>query len=358
MDKEQIREKLLDLEKQLSLIGARYHKLAINEKKEKLEKETGEELFWKRPDQADLLRQLKYYSEIFSIYNNLVKMHGEYTQLFHEEFDEEMLYEIEKDLSAGLNDAKNLEISLLLNKEEDKKFCFLDINSGAGGTEAQDWAEMLLRMYVRFCERENFSFKIIDYIAGEGAGIKSATIYIGAEFATGLLESEKGIHRLVRVSPFDANQRRHTSFAAVMITPEAPDISVEILPTDLKIDTFRAGGAGGQHVNKTDSAVRITHLPTNIVVQCQNERSQMQNRETAMKMLRAKLFQRERDLLFEKQKQIEKKKIEWGSQVRSYVLHPYKMVKDHRTNHESAQPDKVLDGDIMTFIEKYLIMRE
>jgi peptide chain release factor 2 len=214
---------------------------------------------------------------------------------------------------------------------------------------------MLLRMYLRFCERERFNVDILDYQAGEAAGIKSATIFVKGKNAYGLLKAEIGIHRLVRISPFDANKRRHTSFAAVMAIPESPEIEINIDPKDLRIDTYRAGGAGGQHVNKTESAVRITHIPTGIVVQCQNERSQIQNRETAMKMLKARLVQKQKEEEEAKLASIERKKIEWGSQIRSYVLHPYKMVKDHRTDIESPQPDLVLDGDIMEFIEGYLL---
>ena len=214
---------------------------------------------------------------------------------------------------------------------------------------------MLLRMYVRFCEREDLKIDVLDYQAGEEAGVKSATLFVRGRNAYGFLKTEAGIHRLVRISPFDSNKRRHTSFAAVTVTPEVEDEKVEVNEADLRIDTFRAGGAGGQHVNKTDSAVRITHLPTNIVVACQSERSQIQNRVTAMKMLKAKLMEKQEQERLAKEAAIEKKKIEWGSQIRSYVLHPYKMVKDHRTDYESPQPDLVLDGEIMDFIEAYLL---
>jgi peptide chain release factor 2 len=210
-------------------------------------------------------------------------------------------------------------------------------------------------MYLRFCEREGLSVEIIDYQPGEEAGIKSATLFIRGKNPYGTLKSENGIHRLVRISPFDASRRRHTSFAAVSVTPETPEVEVAIDPKDLRIDTYRASGAGGQHVNKTESAVRITHLPTGIVVQCQNERSQSQNKETAMKMLKARLAQRIKEEREAKAAKVEKKKIEWGSQIRSYVLHPYKMVKDHRTNQESPQPDLILDGELNDFIEAYLI---
>ena len=214
---------------------------------------------------------------------------------------------------------------------------------------------MILRTYLRFCEREILPASIIDYQGGEEAGIKSATLFIKGKNPYGLLKSEAGVHRLVRISPFDASKRRHTSFCAINVTPERPEIEVSIDPKDLRIDTYRASGAGGQHVNKTDSAVRITHFPSGIVVQCQNERSQTQNKETAMKMLKAKIAQKLKEEQSAKDASVEKKKIEWGSQIRSYVLHPYKMVKDHRTNEESPQPDLVLDGDLMSFIESYLV---
>lgn len=214
---------------------------------------------------------------------------------------------------------------------------------------------MLMRMYVRFCEDNKFNAQVVDYQAGEQAGIKSVTLFIKGSNAYGLLKSEHGIHRLVRISPFDANKRRHTSFAGVFVIPEVPDVAITIDQKDLRIDTYRAGGAGGQHVNKTESAVRITHIPTNIVVQCQNERSQHQNKDVAMKMLMAKLAQKQREEKLAHVATIEKKKIEWGSQIRSYVLHPYKMVKDHRTDHESPQPDLVLDGALIPFIESFLL---
>ena len=263
---------------------------------------------------------------------------------------------VEEEIAKLCRTIAKFKLELLINKKEDAGNCYLSINAGAGGTESQDWASMLLRMYIRFCERENFDLQVLDFQSGEEAGIKSATLYIKKRNATGLLKAECGVHRLVRISPFDSNKRRHTSFAAVTILPEIEDAVIEIQEKDLRVDTYRAGGAGGQHVNKTDSAVRITHLPTNIVVQCQNERSQMQNRQVAMKMLKAKLFDRqEEEHRLQNENAVDRKKIEWGSQIRSYVLHPYKMVKDHRTDFESSQPDLVLDGEIMDFIEAYLV---
>jgi peptide chain release factor 2 len=246
-------------------------------------------------------------------------------------------------------------VHLLLRGEYDANNAFITINSGAGGTESQDWANMLLRMYQRFCERERFGVTILECHPGEEAGIKNATLLIKGANAYGLLKAEHGVHRLVRISPFDSNARRHTSFAAINITPEIDDDgAIEIDEKELRIDTYRAGGAGGQHVNKTDSAVRITHLPSGIVTQCQNERSQMQNKKVAMKVLKARLIQKQEDEKRAAKQAVKKDNNEWGSQIRSYVLHPYKMVKDLRTQHESSQPDAVLDGELMPFIEKWL----
>lgn len=251
----------------------------------------------------------------------------------------------------------DLEFRSLLSEEADKNNAILSINAGAGGTESCDWAAMLLRMYSRWAEGKGFVVTLIDQLPGEEAGIKNITIIIKGDYAYGFLKSEAGVHRLVRISPFDSNKRRHTSFASVDVIPEvSDDIQVDIKESDLKVDTYRAGGKGGQHVNKTDSAVRITHIPTGIVVQCQNERSQFKNKTMALKILRAKLYERERA---KKVKEIEnaydqKKEIAWGSQIRSYVLHPYSMVKDHRTEHQTSNSQAVLDGEIDSFIEAYL----
>lgn len=311
--------------------------------------------FWK---QTELAKQLQALKTQQATYQQLIQGQTELTELsdlFADDPNE--LPEIARSISRLTKQLAKFKIELLLNQPDDQANCFLNINGGAGGTEAQDWANMLLRMYLRFCEQEHLSVSVLDYQPGEEAGIKSATLYIKGKYAYGTLKAEHGIHRLVRISPFDANQRRHTSFCGVFITPELQDVAISIDPKDLRVDTYRAGGAGGQHVNKTDSAVRITHLPTNIVVQCQNERSQAQNKEVAMKMLLAKLVEKQRAEQEEQLAGIEKKKMEWGSQIRSYVLHPYKMVKDHRTEHESVQPDLVLDGDLMPFIEAYLVQQ-
>ncbi|MBP3630653.1 MAG: peptide chain release factor 2 [Clostridia bacterium] len=248
-------------------------------------------------------------------------------------------------------------IETLLNKEYDDGPAILTFHSGAGGEEAQDWAEMIARMYTRYAEKRGWSVQVLDYQAGDGAGIKSETILVEGDFAYGYLRTEQGVHRLVRLSPYDANNRRHTSFASLEVSPFVDDTpNIDINPSDLKIDTYRSSGAGGQHVNKTESAIRITHIPSGIVVQCQNERSQIQNREMAMKMLYSKLL--EKDLAEkERQRQLklgENKKIEWGSQIRSYILHPYNLVKDHRTNYETSNSGAVLDGEIQEFINEFL----
>jgi len=251
----------------------------------------------------------------------------------------------------------SLEVSALLNDVDDRKDAILSIHPGAGGKESQDWASMLMRMYQRWFEAKRYEYLMLDYQSGEEAGLKSVTFEVKGNFAYGYLKSENGVHRLVRISPFDTNSRRHTSFASVAILPEVDDsIEIEIDETELRVDTFRSSGAGGQHVNKTESAVRMTHFPTGIVVQSQTERSQHRNRENCMKQLKARIYQLEREKQ-EKEKMLkggEKKKIEWGSQIRSYVLHPYNLVKDHRTDYETSNALGVLDGDLDSFIEAYL----
>ncbi|MBI5491978.1 MAG: peptide chain release factor 2 [Deltaproteobacteria bacterium] len=250
------------------------------------------------------------------------------------------------------------EVQRMLSGERDRLNAIVSIHPGAGGTEAQDWADMLLRMYLRWAEKKSYKVEVVDFLQGEEAGIKSVTFTVGGEYAYGYLKAEMGVHRLVRISPFDANKRRHTSFASVFVYPEIEDdIEVEINEADLKVDTFRASGAGGQHVNKTDSAIRITHMPTGIVVQCQNERSQHKNRAMAMKLLRARLYELKLKEQEEKMQEYHKEKrdIAWGSQIRSYVLQPYRLVKDHRTGMEAGNVDAVLDGGLDEFIEVYLL---
>jgi peptide chain release factor 2 len=279
----------------------------------------------------------------------------------YEENDEQVLDELSLELEQLSADVRLEELKMMLSSEQDPMNAIMSIHAGAGGTEAQDWVEMLLRMYLRWAEKRNFKINIIDYQPGDEAGVKSVSFTIEGEYAYGYTKAEIGIHRLVRISPFDASGRRHTSFASVFVYPEVDDeIKIEINEEDLRIDTFRSGGKGGQHVNKTDSAVRITHLPTGIVVQCQNERSQHKNKAMAMKYLKSRLYEKElqqkNEKLDEENKQ--KKDIAWGSQIRSYVLHPYKMVKDHRTNLEIGNAQKVLDGDIDEFIESYLMISD
>ena len=274
--------------------------------------------------------------------------------------DPEILKHIDAELGTLKKDIDSLEIKTFLSGEFDQNNCIVSINAGAGGTESCDWANMLLRMYTRWADAKGFKVRMVDTLPGEEAGIKNATLSVEGEMAYGLLKSEKGVHRLVRISPFDSNKRRHTSFASVDVIPEIEDdVPVDIRPDDLRIDVFRSSGPGGQSVNTTDSAVRITHIPTGIVVACQNERSQLQNKQTAMKVLRAKLYEMERQKQEERMSKEygQKKKIEWGSQIRSYVMHPYSMVKDHRSEAETAQVQKVMDGDLDMFIESYLKLK-
>ncbi len=278
-------------------------------------------------------------------------------ELVKEENDDDLREDLENEVQS-LTDALNrFELFILLSEPYDKNNAILELHPGAGGTESQDWASMLLRLYTRWAESKGFKVETLDYLPGEEAGVKSVTLLIKGHNAYGYLKAEKGVHRLVRISPFDSSGRRHTSFVSCDVTPELDDdIDIDINTEDLKIDTYRSSGAGGQHVNTTDSAVRITHLPTNTVVTCQSERSQIKNREQAMKMLKAKLYQLE----IEKQQQEmaairgEQKEIGWGSQIRSYVFHPYSMVKDHRTDYETGNTQAVMDGEIDNFIDAYL----
>ncbi|SDP88654.1 bacterial peptide chain release factor 2 (bRF-2) [Litchfieldia salsa] len=300
-----------------------------------------------------LKESVNQFNELDESYENIELTH----ELLKEEPDEEMLSDLVKEMKALVKSMNDFELQLLLSEPYDKNNAILELHPGAGGTESQDWGSMLLRMYTRWAERKGFKVETLDYLPGDEAGIKSVTLLIKGHNAYGYLKAEKGVHRLVRISPFDSSGRRHTSFVSCEIMPEFNDeIEIDIRTEDLKIDTYRASGAGGQHINTTDSAVRITHLPTNTVVTCQTERSQIKNRERAMKMLQAKLYQLK---IEEQQSQLdeirgEQKEIGWGSQIRSYVFHPYSMVKDHRTNTEVGNTQSVMDGDLDPFIDAYL----
>jgi peptide chain release factor 2 len=300
-----------------------------------------------------LKEQVNEFEELASSYEDLEIAH----ELVKEEADADLQKELVKDTKELIAKLNDFELQLLLNEPYDKNNAILELHPGAGGTESQDWASMLLRMYTRYAERQGYKVETLDYLPGDEAGVKSVTLSIKGHNAYGYLKAEKGVHRLVRISPFDSSGRRHTSFVSCEVMPEiTDDTEIEIRTEDLKIDTYRASGAGGQHVNTTDSAVRITHTPTNTIVSCQTERSQIKNRERAMKMLMAKLVQRR---LEEQQAQLaeirgEQKEIGWGSQIRSYVFHPYSLVKDHRTNTEVGNVQSVMDGEITPFIDSYL----
>lgn len=271
--------------------------------------------------------------------------------------DESTFKEVKQEIRSIEDLGKELELKRVLNGELDPNNTYLSINSGAGGTESCDWAEMLLRMYMKFCDQKGYSYELIDRTDGEEAGIKSCTLLIEGPYAYGYLKAESGVHRLVRISPFDSNARRHTSFASVFAWAEVDDnIEIEVKPDEIKVETFRASGAGGQHVNRTDSAVRMYHLPTGIIVQCQTQRSQIQNREKALKMLKAQLYEREIEKRNKEKDEMnsQKKAVEWGSQIRSYVMHPYQLVKDHRTDYETSQVQDVMNGDLEGFIMAYL----
>ncbi|MBI5249588.1 MAG: peptide chain release factor 2 [Desulfomonile tiedjei] len=329
-----------------------------------LEKTQEDSEFWNNPEAARaILKEQKQISTLVERFLGLDKDLDDTSVLLElalEEDDRSVLKEVEDKLVSIEEHIRGLEIQRLFSRPEDAGYSIVEIHAGAGGTEAQDWAEMILRMYLRWAEREGFKSEILDMLPGEEAGVKSVTFSVEGEYAHGRLKAEIGIHRLVRISPFDANSRRHTSFAAVFVYPSADDdVDIQINEADLKVDTYRASGAGGQHVNKTDSAVRITHLPTGIVVQCQNERSQHKNRAMALKILKSRLYDLEIQRKQEEKESLHKskKEIAWGSQIRSYVLQPYQMVKDHRTNCEIGNVSAVLDGDINRFIQEYLLVQ-
>lgn len=326
-----------------------------------LEEQTTKQDFWEDSKNSSIVlkqinslkSKIENYTKIDTEINNVIEM----SELLNLEPDEELAKEVLKTTSTLEKEIEKLEITTLLSGKYDNNNAILTIHPGAGGTEAQDWAEMLYRMYTRWANANNYEVKELDYLEGDEAGLKSVTFSISGDYAYGYLKGEMGVHRLVRISPFDSGGRRHTSFASIEILPEiTEDIQIDINPDDLRVDTYRASGAGGQHINKTSSAIRITHIPTNIVVACQSERSQIQNRETAMKMLKSKLLnlkEKEQKDTIDELKGVQMD-IAWGSQIRSYVFCPYTLVKDHRTNYEVGNVAAVMDGDLNGFIDSYL----
>ena len=310
-------------------------------------------------ESTTVMKKISFLEKDITLRKNLVQKADD-VEVFFEFLNENQVEEeeVKKELNSFSNLLKEFELKLILNGDNDSNDAIITIHPGAGGTESQDWAEMLYRMYSMWAESKGFKFNVIDFQNGDEAGLKDCTVEISGDYAYGLLQAEIGIHRLVRISPFDSNSRRHTSFASVSVSPAVnEDIDIEINQKDLRIDTFRSSGAGGQHVNKTDSAIRITHIPSGIVTQCQTQRSQHKNKEQALKVLKSKLFQLEveKQLLNKKELEGEKKDIGWGSQIRSYVFHPYNMIKDHRTKHEVGNIKSVMDGNIDDFIYSYLL---
>lgn len=358
---DEIKNKLLSLAPELSELREALALDAAADEVRTLEALTHASDFWDDTQNSQqILQNIKRLKQKNSDYTHLCSMYSDCETLISmavEEEDESLLSEIEDAFSSFCDEMQRMKLDTLLCGEYDKNNAMMSFHAGAGGTEAQDWALMLYRMYGRWADRHGFRVKVLDYIGGDEAGMKSADVLIEGENAFGYLKSEMGVHRLVRISPFDTSGRRHTSFAAIEVMPElTDDAKIEIKDDDLKVDTYRSGGAGGQHVNKTESAIRITHIPSGVVIACQNERSQHQNREVAMRMLKSKLVEiREREH-YEKIEDIKgvQKKIEWGSQIRSYVFMPYTLVKDHRTGWESGNINAVMDGDLDGFINAYL----
>lgn len=354
------RTRIEELEKKYKDVLSVVNENEVDKEIEEIEKKLTDPSVWddqkKAREYTQKLKRLKNISEDLKRVRSLFEDLEVAIELSDE--DQEMTQHVEEIVQKLEKAVKELELEIILNGKYDPNNAYLSVHPGAGGTESQDWAQMLLRMYMRWAERKGFDVEIVEFQPGEEAGIKDAMILIKGEYAYGYLKHESGVHRLVRISPFDAARRRHTSFASVNVIPEIDDdVDIEIRPEDLKIETFRASGHGGQYVNKTESAVRITHLPTGIVVSCQNERSQHQNKQTALKILKAKLYQLEME---KRQREIQEiqgelKDISWGNQIRSYVFHPYTMVKDHRTGVETANVDAVMDGDIDIFIEAELV---
>ena len=334
-----------------------------NARLKELEEMTNQTDFWSDSSKSSVvLKEIKILKDKLDKYKKVSTLHDDTLVLIdlgNEENDEEIVSEVKQNIKELTKEIEKLEIENLLAGKNDQNNAIITIHPGAGGTEAQDWAEMLYRMYTMWSEKSGYKVEELDYLEGDGAGIKSVTFSVNGANAYGYLKGENGVHRLVRISPFDAGGRRHTSFASVEVIPEIDDnIEIEIDPNDLKVDTYRSSGAGGQHVNKTESAIRITHIPTNIIVSCQTQRSQIQNRETAMKMLMSKLFELKEKENKEKIEDLKgiQREIAWGSQIRSYVFCPYTMVKDHRTNFETGNVQAVMDGELDDFIDAYLKM--
>jgi len=355
-----LKVKVEDIQKRFGELVKVFDEKAVKGEIENLESKTTANGFWDDSQSAqETLKKLKDLKEKYDLFQKMKsKMEEVDVGLELADEDEEFAQNLEEVVEDAKEIIERFELIMMLNGRFDDLNCYLSIHPGAGGTESHDWAQMLLRMYTRWAERKHFEIEEIDIQPGEEAGINSATLLIKGEYAYGFLKYERGVHRLVRISPFDAAKRRHTSFASVNVLPELKeDIEIEIKDEDLRIDTYRASGAGGQHVNRTDSAVRITHIPTGIVVECQNERSQFQNKETAMRILKARLYQLEVE---KRQAELQKiqgtlKEIGWGSQIRSYVFQPYTMVKDHRTNYETGNIQAVMDGEIDDFIYAELV---
>ncbi|HHT65766.1 MAG: peptide chain release factor 2 [Caldicoprobacterales bacterium] len=360
---DQAQQRLQSIQETLITIGDSLDLPGLKQRIEELEDQMNAPDFWN-----DLERSQKVNQEVKQLKNKVETWQKSQAkledtkvliELGQEMEDASVVQEVLADVDQLEKDVERMRLAALLKGKYDANNAIISLHAGAGGTEAMDWASMLLRMYTRWCEDNGYEVRTLDFLPGEEAGVKSAALHIIGENAYGYLKAEKGVHRLVRISPFDSSGRRHTSFASLDVMPELEDDhTIEIRPDELKVDTYRSSGAGGQHVNKTESAIRITHLPTGIVVACQNERSQIQNRETAMKMLRAKLLELKEQEAQEKMNEMkgEMKKIEWGSQIRSYVFHPYNMVKDHRTNAETGNIQAVMDGDLDLFIHTYLQM--
>ena len=329
----------------------------------KLRQKTNDPNIWENLEAKTLFQNIKILEKKIADFHRIKQSLSDLKEFYAfaiDENDQQSIIQLVKDSNQLLKDSTEVRYLNLMNGEADQNNAFVEIHAGAGGTESQDWAEMLQRMYVRWAESKTYRVSLLQESRGEEAGIKSSTIKISGDFTYGWLKRESGIHRLVRISPFDSNKRRHTSFASIWVYPEIDEkIEIDINETDLRIDTYRASGAGGQHVNKTDSAVRITHIPTKVVVQCQNDRSQHKNKSNAMAMLKSRLYELELQKRKEEENKIhsEKKDIGWGHQIRSYVLHPYKLIKDLRTNHESSNVNDILNGDIDEFLEKSLTLK-